>query len=362
MPLLEFEGKRPRVDQSAFVAVTATLVGDVVVERQASIWYGCVLRGDFSAVVVHARSNVQDGTVLHGTPGYPAEIGEATTVGHNCVIHGAIVGREALIGNGAIVLDDARIGAHSLVAAGSVVTPGARFPENVFIAGVPAEIKAIINGTPQEVWMAMNTMAYVGLAERHRKAARLLNPSDETSRGRKRAVQRTAERGSKPAGPTPQAKSFLYLSDDWLSEIESRTNSSEAFPDAARGLRASIEVEILGGPEGDACWWFLIDDGKIQVGRGKLASANLKYSHDWDTAVAINSRQLTNEDAFFQGRLRISGDYKKLTGLQHVLRAMDEACADIAVDFPTAVSFSRSTAGSDRDSDSVNDTNRKAQT
>src|SRR5579871_6681924 len=100
MPLFEFEGKRPKVHPDAFVAPTATLVGDVTVEAGASVWYGAVLRGDYSAVIVRAGANVQDGAVLHGPPNQPCEIGPGATVAHLCVVHGATVGAEALIANG----------------------------------------------------------------------------------------------------------------------------------------------------------------------------------------------------------------------------------------------------------------------
>src|SRR5918998_6435617 len=122
MPLYSFEGRAPVVHESAFVAPTASIVGDVVIEEGASVWYGAVIRGDYSQVIVRKGANVQDGAVVHGPPGEPTEIGEGATVAHNCVVHGAVLERECLIANGAIVLDGARVGAGSLVAAGAVVT------------------------------------------------------------------------------------------------------------------------------------------------------------------------------------------------------------------------------------------------
>ena len=90
MPLYSFEGKSPQVHATAFVAPTATLVGDVIVEEGASVWYGAVIRADFSQVIVRKGANVQDGAVVHGPPGEPTEIGEGATVAHNCVVHGAV--------------------------------------------------------------------------------------------------------------------------------------------------------------------------------------------------------------------------------------------------------------------------------
>jgi carbonic anhydrase/acetyltransferase-like protein (isoleucine patch superfamily) len=168
VPLYAFEGKQPVVAESAFVAPTATIVGDVTIEDGASVWYGAIIRADFSAVLVRRGANVQDGAVLHGPPGEPTEIGPGATVAHNCVVHGAVLGEECLIANGAIVLDGARIGARSLVAAGAVVPAGMEIPEGVLAAGVPAQVKRAIAGTPSEFWVTANPGAYADLAERHR--------------------------------------------------------------------------------------------------------------------------------------------------------------------------------------------------
>ena len=121
MPLFAFEGRSPRVDPTAFVAPTATLIGDVTVEAGASVWFNAVLRGDYGPIVVREGANVQDGSVLHAPPGIPVDIGPGATVAHMCVIHGVHVGPEALIANHATVLDGAVIGARSLIAAHSLV-------------------------------------------------------------------------------------------------------------------------------------------------------------------------------------------------------------------------------------------------
>src|ERR1700749_3178065 len=97
MPLFAFEGRSPRIDPTAFVAPTATLIGDVTVEAGASVWFNTVLRGDYGTIVVREGANVQDGSVLHAPPGIPVDIGPGATVAHMCVIHGAHVGSEAPI-------------------------------------------------------------------------------------------------------------------------------------------------------------------------------------------------------------------------------------------------------------------------
>ncbi len=174
MPLFSFEGKRPTVHPDAFVAPTASLVGDVVVEAGASVWYGAVLRADYSPVVLREGANVQDGSVLHGPPDMPCEIGPGATVAPLCVVHGAIIGEEALIANGTTVLDGARIGASSLVAAHSLVAAGADIPAGVLAAGAPAVVKKELAGTPAEWWVQMNPPAYRDLAQRHRVGIQLV--------------------------------------------------------------------------------------------------------------------------------------------------------------------------------------------
>ena len=174
MPLFEFEGRRPQVHPEAFVAPTATLVGDVVVEAGASVWYGAVLRADFSQVLIRAGANVQDGSVLHGPPDMPCEIGPGATVAHLCVVHGARIGEEALIANGATVLDGATVGRRTLVAAHSLVPAGADIPDEVFAAGSPAVVKGPIAGTNAEFWVQVNPGAYADLARRHRACVKPL--------------------------------------------------------------------------------------------------------------------------------------------------------------------------------------------
>jgi len=167
VPLFAFEGLTPRVDETAFVAPTATLVGDVIVEAGASIWYGAVLRADYAPVIVRAGANVQDGAVLHGPPGLTTDVGRGATVAHNCVVHGAVLGEECLIANGSIVLDAARVGARALVAAGSVVAANTEVPAGMLATGAPAVVKRPIDGSPAQFWVDANPSAYAELAQRH---------------------------------------------------------------------------------------------------------------------------------------------------------------------------------------------------
>lgn len=168
MPLFSFEGRAPNVDPTAFVAPTATLIGDVTIEAGASVWFNAVLRADFTPIVVREGANVQDGSVLHGPPGIAVDIGQGATVAHMCTIHGVHVGAEALIANHATVLDGAVIGARSLIAAHSLVLAGTQIPAEVLVVGAPATVKGPIGGTSAETWVAANPQAYQDLARRYR--------------------------------------------------------------------------------------------------------------------------------------------------------------------------------------------------
>jgi carbonic anhydrase/acetyltransferase-like protein (isoleucine patch superfamily) len=170
MPLFSFEGLAPVVSPTAWIAPTATLVGDVTVEDEASVWYGAVLRADFGPIIVRRGANVQDSSVLHGGP-EATEVGVGATIGHLCVVHGARIGTEALIGNGATVLDGAVIGDHVLVAAGATVPPGMRIPDGMLAAGVPARV--ISELTPgARSWVENNPAVYRDLAKRHAASVR----------------------------------------------------------------------------------------------------------------------------------------------------------------------------------------------
>jgi carbonic anhydrase/acetyltransferase-like protein (isoleucine patch superfamily) len=166
VPLFSFEGRGPQVSPQAWIAPTATLVGDVRVEAEASVWYGAVLRADFGPVIVRRGANIQDGSVLHGGDDPVTEVGEGATVGHLCVVHGAVVHAEALIGNGSTVLDGAIVGRRALVAAGSTVPPGMVIADGMLVAGVPARVVGEVSGGAKQ-WVDTNPAIYRELARRH---------------------------------------------------------------------------------------------------------------------------------------------------------------------------------------------------
>jgi carbonic anhydrase/acetyltransferase-like protein (isoleucine patch superfamily) len=175
MNLFEYEGKRPTIADDAWIAPTATLIGDVTVESGASVWYGATLRADDGPIIIRARANVQDGTVIHTTPEVTTEIGPGATIAHQCMIHGAVIEEEALVGNGCVVLDGARIGSRSLIAAMSLVPAGREIPPGVLAAGIPAVVKRDLPGTPAEFWVTMNPVYYPELAKRHRNGIKRIS-------------------------------------------------------------------------------------------------------------------------------------------------------------------------------------------
>ncbi len=140
MPIYAIDDIEPRFADraSSFIAPDATLIGRVEIGRDASVWFGAVLRGDNEAIVIGDGSNVQEHTVMHTDMGFPLTIGAGCTIGHKVMLHGCTIGDNSLIGMGAIVLNGARIGANSLVGAGALVTEGKEFPDGSLIVGTPA--------------------------------------------------------------------------------------------------------------------------------------------------------------------------------------------------------------------------------
>lgn len=132
--------KSPSIDESAYVALEATVIGDVRLAANTSVWAGAVLRGDNEPIVVGEGSNVQEGTVMHTDPGCPLTVGNRVTIGHQAMLHGCTVGDGSLIGIQAVVLNNAVIGKESLVGAGAVVTEGKVFPDRSLILGAPAKV------------------------------------------------------------------------------------------------------------------------------------------------------------------------------------------------------------------------------
>jgi carbonic anhydrase/acetyltransferase-like protein (isoleucine patch superfamily) len=137
--------KGPSIHPSAWIVPGATVIGDVTLEEESSVWYGAVLRGDLNRIVVGPRSNVQDNAVVHLDTGFPTIVGELVTVGHSAIVHGCKIDNEVLIGMGAIVLDGAEIGARSIIGANALVTLGMKIPPGSLVLGSPAKIRRTLS-------------------------------------------------------------------------------------------------------------------------------------------------------------------------------------------------------------------------
>jgi carbonic anhydrase/acetyltransferase-like protein (isoleucine patch superfamily) len=139
MPLYELGGQQPQIAPDAWVAPSADLIGDVQLAELASAWFGAVIRADNTPILIGARTNIQDGAMLHSDPGAPCTLGEDVTVGHHAILHGCTIGDRTLIGMGATILNRAVIGEDCLVGAGALVTEGKTFPPGYLIVGSPAK-------------------------------------------------------------------------------------------------------------------------------------------------------------------------------------------------------------------------------
>ena len=140
MALYEIDGVAPRLDEGAWAAPSADLIGDVRLAARASIWFGAVIRADNTPIILGEETNFQDGAIGHSDPGAPLTIGARVTIGHQAILHGCTVSDDCLVGMGAKVLNGAFLGPECLVGAGALITEGKRFEEGGLIVGVPARL------------------------------------------------------------------------------------------------------------------------------------------------------------------------------------------------------------------------------
>jgi len=140
MAIFELDGMAPHLDEGAWVAESAEVIGKVRMHKNASVWPNVIVRGDNDLIEIGEDSNVQDASVLHTDPGFELIIGKRVTVGHQVMLHGCQIGDGSLIGIGAVILNGAKIGKHCLVGAGALVTEGKEFPDGSMILGSPAKV------------------------------------------------------------------------------------------------------------------------------------------------------------------------------------------------------------------------------
>jgi carbonic anhydrase/acetyltransferase-like protein (isoleucine patch superfamily) len=166
--LVIFKEFEPSVHESAFVAPTAVLVGQVKVAQSASIWFNCVVRADINSITIGANSNIQDGCMLHVTNKHPLVVGDRVTAGHGAILHGCKVEDDCLIAMGAIVLDGAVIGSGSIVAAGAVVAPGSEIPPGSLVMGIPGKvIRQVTEGDRAKIERGWKN--YVGYSQTYKQ-------------------------------------------------------------------------------------------------------------------------------------------------------------------------------------------------
>lgn len=167
---MEFElgGRRPRVHPDAYIAPTAVLIGDVEVAKNASVWFGAVLRGDESTIRVGEGANVQDNVVIHCAENLPTVIESNATVGHSAQLEGCVVEHGALVGMGATMLQRSRLGAGSMLAAGAVLPEGAQIPPGQLAAGIPATVRKSLAGSSAS-WVGTSAQHYQRRAVRYRR-------------------------------------------------------------------------------------------------------------------------------------------------------------------------------------------------
>lgn len=169
--ILEFEGSRPRIAPDVLVAPGATVIGDVEIAPASSVWFGCVVRGDVCSIRIGARTNLQDGTIVHVThTGIPTRIGDEVMVGHSCVLHGCTIEDRAFIGMRATTMDHSVVETGGMLAAGALLAPGQRVRAGELWAGVPARYLRPLREDEVAEWPEL-VSHYVELAATYRSAA-----------------------------------------------------------------------------------------------------------------------------------------------------------------------------------------------
>ena len=152
MMIIDFDNKRLETDGDDFwIAPNATVIGNVKLLKDASVWFNAVLRGDVELITVGQGSNVQDGAIIHTDPGFPCTIGKNVTVGHLAMLHGCEIGDGSLIGIGSVILNGAKIGKNCIIGSKALVTEGMEIPDGAMVLGIPGKVKKILNEEEQSV-------------------------------------------------------------------------------------------------------------------------------------------------------------------------------------------------------------------
>ena len=167
--IIDFDNQSPKIASNVFVAPNATIIGDVKIAEDCSVFFNAVLRGDILPIIIGKGTNIQEHSMIHTTHGRsPAEIGSEVTIGHRAIIHGASIGNRCLIGMGSIILDEAKIGEESIVGAGTVVTEGKTFPPRSLILGTPGKVVRELKDDDIKKYLR-GTHSYVKLAVKYQE-------------------------------------------------------------------------------------------------------------------------------------------------------------------------------------------------
>jgi carbonic anhydrase/acetyltransferase-like protein (isoleucine patch superfamily) len=171
MPLFEYLGLRPKLGRDVYLAPNATVIGDVTLGDESSVWFGAVLRGDLMPICIGARTNIQDGSVVHVTGGKTTTtVGDDVTVGHLVLLHGCTIGHRVLVGMGSVLLDGSVVEDDAVVGAGSLVTPGMRIPSGSLAVGRPAKVMRSLTDADRE-WIRESGRVYVESGRTYRSSA-----------------------------------------------------------------------------------------------------------------------------------------------------------------------------------------------
>ncbi|TFF68314.1 gamma carbonic anhydrase family protein [Candidatus Thorarchaeota archaeon] len=168
MTLHRFEDKYPKVDPEAYVSERASVIGDVVIGPESSVWEFAVLRADMNKITIGKGTSIQDNATVHTEFTHPTQIGDYVTAGHNCVIHGCEIGDRCVVGIGSIVLTGAKIGDDSVIGAGAVVTEGSEIPPNSLVLGIPGKVIREVSEGLKEAFM-VGARSYIELARVYRE-------------------------------------------------------------------------------------------------------------------------------------------------------------------------------------------------
>lgn len=171
MGLYEFDGKTPRIDPDAYVSPRASLIGDIEIGADSSIWEFAVLRADMNYIRVGKGTSIQDNATVHTTFTNPTIIGDYVTAGHNCVIHACEIGDRTVVGMGSVVLDGAKVGNDCVIGAGSVVTNGTVIPDGSLVLGVPGRVVKPVSENMKAAFLT-GAELYVELGKKHAERER----------------------------------------------------------------------------------------------------------------------------------------------------------------------------------------------